>query len=280
MFNVKIMSSEDIEFAVSITDKMNWNLTEEDFTFMMQLEPEGCFTLLCNSEKIGITTTISYGKIGWIGNVVVDERYRRRGAGSVIIKHAIKHLKSKGAETVGLYSYEEKADFYATLGFKRDLQFVVLNGKVFSSNVEAANVKEARKAEMQKIIDFDSHYFGASRRKLLEKIINEMDNYCCYYIENEEILGYAIAKVYDNYAEIGPLICRRERSNITKNILGAILKKVVGSEVSVCLPRKEKEIINLLMTSGFKESFTVVRMFSGPIPFRDCVYIAESLERG
>lgn len=280
MFSIKPMSSEDIEFAVRITDKMNWNLTEQDFTFMMQLEPEGCFTLLCSSEKIGITTTISYGRIGWIGNVVVDERYRRRGAGSAIIKHAINHLTSKGAETVGLYSYEKKADFYAKLGFKRDLQFVVLNGKASSSNVEASNVKEARKAEVQKIIEFDSSYFGASRRKLLEKIINELDNLCYYYIENGEILGYAIAKVYDNYAEIGPLVCRRERSNIAKNLLGAILKRVKGSEVSMCLPRKEKEIINMLLTSGFKESFTVVRMFSGPIPFRDCVYIAESLERG
>lgn len=280
MFNVRRMTPEDVEFAVRIADTMDWNLTEQDFTFMMQLEPEGCFTLLCNSEKIGITTTISYGKIGWIGNVVVDEKHRRRGAGSAIIKHAINHLKSKGAETVGLYSYKGKADFYAKLGFKRDLQFVVLNGKAFSSNVEAANVKETRKAEVQKLIEFDSFYFGASRRKLLEKIVNEMDNLCYYYIENGEILGYAMAKVYDNYAEIGPLVCRRERSSVAKSLLGAILKRVKGSEVSMCLPRKEEEIINMLLTAGFEESFTVVRMFSGPIPFRDCVYIAESLERG
>jgi hypothetical protein len=52
MFSVRRMSSEDIEFAVRITDTMNWNLTEQDFAFMMQLEPEGCFTLLCNSKKL------------------------------------------------------------------------------------------------------------------------------------------------------------------------------------------------------------------------------------
>ncbi|MGB9714558.1 MAG: GNAT family N-acetyltransferase [Candidatus Bathyarchaeales archaeon] len=274
------MTQEDVEFAVRITDAMNWNLTEQDFAFMMQLEPEGCFTLLCDSEKIGITTTISYGKIGWIGNVVVDEKYRRRGAGSTIIKHAINYLKSKGAETVGLYSYKEKADFYARLGFKRDLEFTVLNGEVLSSNVEATNIKKTEKTDIQKIIEFDSLYFGAFRRKLLEKIINEMNSLCHYYAENGEIFGYATAKVYANYAEIGPLVCRREKSGIAKNLLGAILKRVNGLEVSICLPKKEKEMVNMLLNSGLEESFTVVRMFSGPITFRDCVYIAESLERG
>jgi hypothetical protein len=59
-----------------------------------------------------------------------------------------------------------------------------------------------------------------------------------------------------------------------------VIKKIEGYEVSICLPEREKAIINMLLDFGFKESFTVFRMFSGPIVFRDCVYIAESLERG
>lgn len=279
MFSVRRMSSEDVEFAVRITDAMSWNLTEQDFDFMMQLEPEGCFTLLCDSKKIGITTTISYGKMGWIGNVVVDEKYRMKGAGSTIMKHAINYLKNKGAETVGLYSYKERINFYIRLGFKQDLQFTVLNGKAPSLDFEVGNVKEAEKTEMQEITEFDSLYFGASRRKLLEKIADKKDNLCYYYAENE-IFGYVMAKVYDNYAEIGPLICRRDKSSIVKNLLGAVLNRVAGSEVSICLPKKEEAVINMLLDFGFKESSTVFRMLSGPIAFRDCIYIAESLERG
>ncbi|MEM3565979.1 MAG: GNAT family N-acetyltransferase [Candidatus Bathyarchaeia archaeon] len=274
------MSSEDIEFAVRLTDTMNWNLTEKDFEFMMQLEPEGCFTLLCDSEKIGITTTVSYGKIGWIGNVIVDEKYRRKGAGSILVKYAINHLRSKGAETLGLYSYKEKIDFYATLGFKRNVEFVVLNGKVSATNLEVANVKESGKTEIQKIIAFDSYYFGASREKLLEKIVNQKGNLCYCHFKNGEISGYIMAKVYNQYAEIGPLICKREKGSIAKSLLAALLKKVEGSEVWICLPKNEKAIINMLLGLGLRENFTVVRMFFGPMAFRDCIYIAESLERG
>ncbi|MEM3752796.1 MAG: GNAT family N-acetyltransferase [Candidatus Bathyarchaeia archaeon] len=274
------MSFEDIEFAVCLTDTMNWNLTEKDFEFMMQLEPEGCFTLLCGSEKIGITTTVSYGKIGWIGNVIVDEKYRRKRAGSILVKHAIEYLRSKGAEMVGLYSYKEKANFYLRLCFKRDLEFAVLNGKASSPNFEAADVMEAGKNEMQKIVEFDSLYFGASRKKLLERIASGKNNLCYYHVENGEISGYIIVKVYNHYSEIGPLICRREKGDVARSLLAAVLKKVKDSEVSICLPKKERAIINMLLGFRFKESFNVVRMFSGPMVFRDCIYIAESLERG
>jgi hypothetical protein len=34
------------------------------------------------------------------------------------------------------------------------------------------------------------------------------------------------------------------------------------------------------LDAGFKESFNVVRMFFGQLVFKDCIYIAESLERG
>jgi GNAT superfamily N-acetyltransferase len=274
------MSTEDIEFAVRITDTMNWNLTEQDFKFMMQLEPEGCLLLVCDTEKIGITTTVSFGRVGWIGNVIVDEKHRRRGAGSAIVKHAINYLKSRGVETIGLYSYKEKANFYTRLGFKRDLEFVVLNGKAFPSHVEEVNIREAGKTDMQKIMDFDSFHFGASRGKLLEKIAFTKGNLCYYYVENEEVFGYAMAKVYEGYAEIGPLVCEKEKTYAANLLLRALLKRLRDFEVSMCLPQKEDAIINTLLGNGFRENFDVVRMFSGPLVFKDCIYIAESLERG
>jgi ribosomal protein S18 acetylase RimI-like enzyme len=280
MFNVRRMSTEDIEFAVRITDTMNWNSTEQDFKFMMQLEPEGCFILMHDTVKIGITTTVSFGEVGWIGNVIIDESYRRKGAGRTIMEYAINHLKSRGAKTIGLYSYKDKVDFYAQFGFKQDWEFTILNGKAFSSHADTANIKKAGKTETQKIVDFDSFHFGASRKKLLEKIVDTEGNLCYCHVENGEILGYIMAKVYDHYAEIGPLICRRESGKAAINLLTTMLNKLGDCEVSMCLPKSEENIINMLLDAGFKESFNVVRMFFGQLVFKDCIYIAESLERG
>jgi len=279
MFQVKNMSVEDLAFAVRITDTMSWKLVEEDFKFMMQLEQEGCFVLLYNSERVGIVTTVSFGKVGWLGNLVVSESHRKKGAGSLLVRHAVKYLTNRNVETVGLYAYIDKVPFYRRLGFEYDSEFIVLKGKGFSSSAEA-NLREARKEDIQEIIDYDHCYFGASRRKLLEPILLDSDNLCYVSIEDGRLSGYAVAKVYNGVAELGPLICLQGRSDIAINLLKATLSRLEGLEVSICVPKKENSILDMLRKSGFSESFQVARMFFGSPAFEDCIYVAESLERG
>jgi GNAT superfamily N-acetyltransferase len=279
MFTIRKMSVEDFEFAVRITDTMSWNLAEGDFTFMTELEPDGCFVLLHDSERAGIVTTVSFGRVGWLGNLIVDETHRKKGAGSLLVKHAVKYLTNKNVETVGLYAYTDKVPFYKALGFAYDSDFVVLNGKGFPSPA-MANLREAKRQDIQEIVDCDHSCFGASRRKLLEPVLLDQDNLCYASIENARVSGYAVAKVYGKTAELGPLACGQGRSDIAINLLNATLSRLKGSEVSMCVPQKESLILSMLMLSGFSESFRVSRMFFGPSFVEDCIYIAESLERG
>ena len=279
MFHARIMSSEDLEFAVRITDQMGWHLAIEDFGFMEELEPEGCFVLLSDLDKIGIATTISFGKIGWFGNLIVNEAYRKKGAGSLLVKHALQYLKAKKVETVGLYAYIERIPFYERLGFKYDSEFTVLSGKALSRPTKVVVIK-AGKEDVQKIIDYDGLCFGASRRKLLEPVILDPDNLCCFTTEKGGITGYGVAKVYRGMAEIGPLICSEGRSDVAINLLRAILNRLEGLEVSMCVPTRQEKILGMLKESGVTENFKVVRMFLGASSVGKCVCAAESLERG
>lgn len=279
MFHARIMSPEDFEFAVQTTDQMGWHLAREDFEFMKELEPEGCFVLLSDLEKIGIATTISFDKIGWFGNLIVNEAHRKKGAGSLLVKHALQYLRTKNVETAGLYAYIDRIPFYERTGFKYDSEFTVLNGKAISSPPKAV-VMKAGKEDMHKIINYDGLCLGASRRKLLEPIIQDPDNLCCFTTEKGEIVGYGVAKVYRGMAEIGPLICSEGRSDIAINLLRAILNRLEGLEVSMCVPTRQKTILNMLKKSGAVENFRVARMFFGNPYVKDCICAAESLERG
>lgn len=279
MFYVKRMSNEDFEFAVRLTDTKGWDFIEEDFNFMVKLEPEGCFVLFDNSKRIGIVTSISFGKIGWLGNLIVKEKYRKKGAGTLLVKQIINYLTCKNVETVGLYAYIDTIPFYEKLGFKYDSDFPVLEGKAFNSPV-TTSLKKARKEDYQKIIEYDSNCFGASRKKLLESILRNADNLCYLATENEQVQGYAMAKVYKGIAEIGPLVCERGHSDIAINLVKAILNRLEDFEVSFCIPKKEHALLNLLREYGISERFHVARMFYKPTSLKDCIYIAESLERG
>jgi GNAT superfamily N-acetyltransferase len=279
MFHVKNMSVEDLSFAVDIANQMNWDMAESDFEFMMKLEPEGCFVLFDDSERIGIATTVSFGKIGWFGNLVVSENHRKKGAGSLLVKRSIDYLASKSLETIGLYAYLDKIPFYTRLGFKYDSEFIVLKGKAFSSTVSAELIEPARE-NLQRIVDYDESCFGASRKKSLKPILLDPDNMGFVSIENGRMLGYALAKVYDGTAELGPLVCQQGRVDIAINLLRTIIDRLRRRNVSLCVSKKEVPILTVLMKAGFSESFRLARMFLGSPLVKDCVYAAESLERG
>lgn len=279
MYIVKPMSVEDLEFAVQITDTMNWGMVKEDFEFMMQLEPEGCFTLFSDSERVGIATTISFDKVGWFGNLIVDRTHRRKGAGSLLVTHSVKYLTGKNVETVGLYAYMDKIPFYERLGFKYDSDFIVLKGKGFSSP-SAVLLREAKEEDVKAILNFDKLCFGAYRRKLLELTLLGPNSLCYLSFEDGELVGYVAAKIYGKIAYLGPLVCKLRHSDISIKLLKTIFSRLDGFEISMCLPEKEIEISDSLQKCGFRESFKVARMFYGPRIGKDCIYISESLERG
>lgn len=272
------MSVDDFAFAVHLTDTMGWNLIEEDFKFMKQLEPKGCFILLNKSEKVGVATTISFDKMGWIGNVIICESYRGRGAGSLLVRHALEYLKQH-VETIGVYAYLDTIPFYKRLSFEYDSTFMVLKGKGLSS-LAPMHQREATKADIPEIVAFDKLCFGASRRKLLEPLLLESCNLCYVSKEKRLLRGFVVTKVYQEGAEVGPLVCREGCSDVAIDLVKAALNRLEGFEVLMCVPEKESRIRDTLMRWGFSEDFQIARMFYGAPVSRDCIYIAESLERG
>jgi predicted N-acetyltransferase YhbS len=279
MFQVKPMSFEDFPFATKLANTMNWNMATEDFEFLASLEPEGCFVVFQGSERLGIATSISYGKVGWFGNLIVKEKYRNKGVGSLLVKHAVNYLQSKGVKTSGLYAYPNLIGFYSKFGFERDENFSVLRAETLDS-LAAETLPKVGTQQIQAIAEFDSRCFGGNRKKLLESIILEAGNLSYCKFADNEVVGYVAAKVYEKMAEVGPLICQEGHVDVAASLLKTVLGKLTGLSVYVFLPKKESALADMLSSFGFKEDFCVSRMFLGQAVAKNCIYMAESLERG
>ena len=279
MFHVEKMPADDFPFATQLANTMNWDMTAEDFEFMTKLEPQGCFTLFQNEARVGIATSITFEKVGWFGNFIVKENIRGEGAGSLLLKKALEYLKNKGVKTVGLYAYPRLVKFYERFGFEPDIDFLVMKGKVAFPATEDV-LKAATKRDFSELIELDGECFGANREKLLERILPGKSNLCYVSTENSKITGYVAAKVYSRTAEIGPLICHSNRVDEAILLLKTVLSRLSGFEVFMYVPKKEKALLNVLRQAGLKEDFRLVRMFLGPATTKNCMYAAESLERG
>jgi ribosomal protein S18 acetylase RimI-like enzyme len=279
MFQIKKILLDDLKFAVNLTNTMKWDLVEEDFEYMMKLEPDGCFITFDDLKRIGIATTVSFDKLGWLGNVIVSKNVRGRGVGSLLVKHALEYLVNKRVETIGLYAYIPKVPFYKKLGFKYDSEFVYLKGTVFSLPIKEFT-REAVEDDWGNIINLDQLGFGASRKKLLKPILLDKENLCQIAVDDDKILGFIIARRYGKVAEVGPLVCQEHSKDIAVDLLKNILNKLKGCKVSMCIPKKETVILKKLVKWGLSEFFPLARMFYGEYIENNYIYMAESLERG
>jgi GNAT superfamily N-acetyltransferase len=279
MFQVKAMSAADFPFATKLANTMNWNMAPEDFEYMLNLEPQGCFVLLDGSKQIGIATCISFGKVGWFGNLIIKEKCRSKGAGSLLLKRAVDYLQSRGVKTIGLYAYPNLLNFYGRQGFKVDEDFSVLSVETLPP-IQAETLTTPTATTVQSIIKFDSAWFGGDRKKLLKSIIYEEGNLCYYISEGEKVIGYVACTVYEKMAWVGPLVCQEGKVDVASLLLKSVLAKIGGKNVYLALPKKERTLRNMLFNFGFKEDFSVVRMFLGSNTAKNCIYLAESLERG
>ena len=109
-----------------------------------------------------------------------------------------------------------------------------------------------------------SQCFGGDRKKLLESIILEEGNLSYYVSKGNEVVGYVAATVYETMAWVGPLVCQEGNVDAAVTLLKAVLAKLTGKSVYVALPKKESALADTLSAAGFKEDFSVVRMFFGP----------------
>jgi GNAT superfamily N-acetyltransferase len=279
MFQIKRLAQKDYEFAVDLANTMDWNMATEDFEFMASLEPEGCFVLVEGSKRLGIATCISYGKVGWFGNLIIKPEYRNRGGGSALVNHALAYLNGKGVETVGLYAYSNLVDFYESLGFNQDEDFSVLHSERVIS-VSANVLPMMQKRQFPAINKLDSQCFGGDRKRLLESIILDEGNVSYCISEGRKTVGYVAATVYDKMAWIGPLVCQDQRQDDALLLVRAVLAKLDGKSVYTVVSKKDTLLIDAFTFFGLTEEFSVSRMFHGKPVGKNCIYIAESLERG
>jgi len=275
---IRKMRRSDFAFAIRLTDTMNWDLTEKDFTFLIELEPEGCFVAIADAKRVGITTTAHFGKIGCIGNVIVDAQYRSKGIGVRLVKEATRYLSDKYASTITLYAYQNTVEFYEKMGFKADYNLIRFTGEGQRSQEKYDNVRAMTQRDLEEAINIDYECMSWNRERLLRRKFAESGDLCHAARQNGKLVGFIMADRYRQ--EIGPLICRPNRDGEAISLLKTVLDKLVDVEIGIGISEKKPRIADALVQMSFKEEFRVTLMHLGEaLPNTHCMVAMESLER-
>ena len=278
---IRRMTRDDIPDGMRLKNIAGWNQKEHDWELFLEANPDGCFVYMCEDSIVGTIATIRYeDRFAWIGMMLVDPSFRRRGIATSLMNHALEYLGHDS--TVKLDATPVGKTVYNRLGFK--VEYVISRMIAHFPAIEGEIIDDLLLLplnDLSEIVSFDSTAFGANRQRVLRSLINNRPELSWRRLHNGKISGYCTGRPGTNFWQIGPVIARK--SDDAVSLTAAAVRSIHGQPVVIDVPVRHKSFLRTLQSMGFSEQRQLIRMFHGANEYPgnpDLVYAITGPELG
>jgi GNAT superfamily N-acetyltransferase len=230
-----------------LKDAAGWNQTVTDWRNLLALAPDGCFGIDCDGELRATTTAVCFGQeLAWIGMVLTQHEYQRRGLARRLMEHALAYLRNRAVGWIKLDATESGVPLYESLGFRaegRIERWVRLKGAAPGGNSSAGRIAPDT--------NLDREAFGADRSGLLSVLAG---------IESASIagMGFAMGRPGSRAAYFGPCVARSASS--ARELAAWFLHQHAHEEIYWDILTVNTGAIEVARDLGFARGRELVRM--------------------
>ena len=222
---IRTFVEDDIPAAMRLTEAADWNQIEQDWLTVLALAPEACWVREADGNVAGTVTAISYGrKLAWIGMMLVDPAYRRRGIGRSLMEHALAYLEGAGVEIIKLDATDMGYPLYRGLGFQDECVIERWSGIAASVPRKSATRDLRLLRDVEEVSALDQEAFGVSRTAVLRSLRRGCGQECLRTPD-----GYVMARPGSNAHFLGPCVARE--AGQARRLIKSILAKHYGETV-------------------------------------------------
>ena len=261
---LRLLRNDDLPALMRLKESAGWNQTEEDWTRLLDIQPDGCFGIEDGGEIVASATAVLYGgTLAWIGMVLTLPEFRGRGLARQLMERCIEF----GAGAVlRLDASDMGLSLYKSLGFVEECSIErwvcglapPASSRVFTSDID---------------YELDRECFRADRSRLLRLLSRK----AVFGVPGE---GYAMARPGSNAEFFGPCISKSPAG--ARAFVGAFLTLHAGRQVCWDLFPHHPEAVRLAREFGFEPVRTLTRMVrGGPVQMPDeRIYAGAGFEWG
>jgi len=262
---IRPLITDDIPDALALTRQAGWNQTGNDWQRLLTLSPNGCFAAIADSRLAGAVSTIAYGKrLAWVGMMLVDPGYRRRGIGKELMSTALNYLHHAGIGTVMLDATPDGRPLYDLFGF--ECRSVIERWERPPVSSHGQNIRRPIEPWRRQILALDREAFGADRSILLDSLSNDSYDGPFIAVDSDRIVqGYAFARIGSRAAYLGPVVARSTVAGL--RILDDALRPIAGRDVYIDVNTDFGIGAEALEERGFRMQRSLTRMRYGK-PFK------------
>ncbi len=273
---IRQMTNTDVGFAVRTIEKEGWDILPADIQRFVELNPQGCFVLDLNSRPIGMICSICFRAYGFLGNLLVDPEYRKRGLGRKLMVHALEYLDSLSVRHIELDAVYAAAPLYRRLGFRDKY---VSKRMIRHRSPTLSPVPANTPVDIPLICELDATLTGIDRTVVLQRLIDEYGG-CIAVSQRTELNGFGLVRPAGSCARaLGPIIAKDMASART------VVERAIASHgdlpLILAVPDGKRDWEDILIAYGFRYVQPSLRMYHGPrLDYEASVYAFLSPDKG
>lgn len=256
MFRVGLLSVDDVERAVALSSGVGWNQTPEDWARMLALAPEGVFGAFDAERLVATSSLVAYGDaLAWIGMMIVDTAYRRRGLGTRLLDAALSAAPVATTGLVGLDATELGEPLYRQRGFVAVEPIDRWGGTLSRSRspsgsdvpavgrraddvgvdevgaiaVRAAEIRAVEPSDAASLAAWDAHRTGIPRTALIMQLLRAPHAHGWLAQRSGQLVGYAVVRPGRTHRHLGPLVA--DDATTASALLAAVADGLAGEPV-------------------------------------------------
>jgi GNAT superfamily N-acetyltransferase len=262
MLRIRTLKESDLAFAGRLSNQEGWGTPRSDLERILRLDPNGSFIAFEGAKKLGMVTTVSYGKrLAWIGNVIVDRRQRGRHIGGALVLYAVHYLQNKGARSIGLYCFRQNISFYENIGFVVDSPFIRLKRREPVVGHQSQGERLSHPS-LRRILQIDKKAFGADRSRLIRFAVADRWASCYGIVKSQAHASYLFLKNYGSMFDLGPWVSVNSKKE-DDEVLRQAIAVTDGKPIEVSCLSTNVRSRSLFKHNGFKVIGQGMRMYYG-----------------
>jgi GNAT superfamily N-acetyltransferase len=144
------------------------------------------FVMIQDEKIIGTGNVFLKASIGWLANIIVDEKYRGKGLGFKMTTFLVEFLKSKGCETQLLIATELGEPVYQKVGFRKFTDYQSFETETDYDLNSTNSIRGLEHSDLKNIYELDREANGENRTHFIDKYY---ETGLGYFNDENELLG-------------------------------------------------------------------------------------------
>lgn len=265
---IEPLAAADVDQALDLSASAHWNQNRADWLTMLALGQGFGIRAADEHGQSRLTATVIVlpygGAFAWVSMVLVLPAFQRRGYASMLLRHALQWLRSRGLFAVldatpaghAVYVQEGFVDTWGFARYRREASTAVALDLIDRRPTRALHA-----SDWADIAALDAPAFGASRIELLRALAQRWPGATRVVEQGSRLRGVLFGRDGREAHHIGPLLA--DDAAVASDLIADALRAAPGATYIDLLDERKAALLPWLQQQGFVLQRPFTRMLHG-----------------